>query len=134
MKAQVVIDQLQRILCIAISMVNIHDFKLFKQSRLPIPKETKACIDTGYLGIDKIHANVEIPKKKSKLHPLTKEDRIANKSKASTRIIVEHINAKIKTFRILGERYRNRRKQFGLRFNLICGLINFDRGFMKALV
>ncbi|MFW9619159.1 MAG: IS5/IS1182 family transposase, partial [Sulfurospirillum sp.] len=35
----------------------------------------------------------------------------------------------IKTFKILGEKYRNRRKRFGLRFNLICALVNFDRGF-----
>lgn len=45
------------------------------------------------------------------------------------RIAVEHVNARIKTFKILGEKYRNRRKRFGLRFNLICALVNFDRGF-----
>nr|MBP8207347.1 IS5/IS1182 family transposase [Acinetobacter sp.] len=30
-----------------------------------------------------------------------------------------------KCFRILSERYRNRRKRFGLRVNLIAGLINW---------
>jgi len=44
-------------------------------------------------------------------------------------IYVEHVNAKIKTFQIRTQKYRNRRKQFNLRFNLICGLINFDHGF-----
>ncbi|MBT7069454.1 MAG: IS5/IS1182 family transposase, partial [Anaerolineae bacterium] len=29
-------------------------------------------------------------------------------------------------FRILSERYRNRRKRFGLRFNLIASLYNFE--------
>ncbi|MCL2514075.1 MAG: IS5/IS1182 family transposase, partial [Oscillospiraceae bacterium] len=29
-------------------------------------------------------------------------------------------------FKILSERYRNRRKRFGLRFNLIAGICNFD--------
>jgi hypothetical protein len=42
------------------------------------------------------------------------------------RIAVEHVNRKLKIFRILSERYRNRRKQFGLRFNLIAGLINYE--------
>lgn len=107
----------------------MHDFKLFKTSRLPIKKETKVSVDTGYLGITSLHPNTDIPKKKTKLHPLTIEDKIINKAKASLRIVVEHINAKIKTFKILGEKYRNRRKRFGLRFNLICALINFDRGF-----
>jgi hypothetical protein len=32
----------------------------------------------------------------------------------------------VKRFRILSERYRNRRKRFGLRFNLIAGIHNFE--------
>ena len=128
-KGQIVIDNNQRIICTAISVDNVHDFKLFKQSRLPIKKEINVKVDTGYLGIKALHRNSDIPKKKTKLHPLTKEDKLANKAKAFARIVVEHINAKIKTFKILGEKYRNRRKRFGLRFNLICALINSDRGF-----
>ena len=41
-----------------------------------------------------------MPKKKSKNNPLTKEDKMSNKEKSSSRIYVEHINAKIKTFQI----------------------------------
>ena len=119
------IDVNCRIICTAISTRTMHDFKLFKTSRLPIKKETKVSVDTGYLGITSLHPNTDIPKKKSKLHPLSMEDKIINKAKASLRIVVEHINAKIKTFKMLGEKYRNRRKRFGLRFNLICALINF---------
>ena len=123
------IDAHQRIICTAISITNMHDFKLFQYSRLPVRKETNIKVDTGYLGINLLHPNSDIPKKKSKLHPLTLEDKMINKAKATARICVEHINAKIKTFKILGEKYRNRRKRFGLRFNLICALINIDRGF-----
>jgi hypothetical protein len=110
-------------------MINMHDFKLFKHSKLPIKSDLLVCVDTGYLGIDKLHKKVEIPKKKTKLNPLSKEDKIANKEKSSKRIPIEHINAKIKTFKIISEKYRNRRRRFGLRFNLICSLINWDRGF-----
>ncbi|MGL6083317.1 MAG: IS5/IS1182 family transposase, partial [Gammaproteobacteria bacterium] len=35
------------------------------------------------------------------------------------------INGKLKYFRILTERYRNRRKRFGLRMNLIVGMVNW---------
>ena len=129
LKGQIVINQYGHIVCTAISTRTMHDFKLFKTSRLPIKKETKVSVDTGYLGITSLHPNTDIPKKKSKLHPLTIEDKIINKAKASLRIAVEHVNARIKTFKILGEKYRNRRKRFGLRFNLICALVNFDRGF-----
>lgn len=124
-----VLDSNLRIVCTAIAMTNTHDFKLFKQSRLPIKKETLVCVDTGYLGLTKLHKNTEMPKKKSKLNPLSKDDKQENKKKSSKRIPVEHVNAKIKAFKIVAQKYRNRRKRFGLRFNLICALINWDRGF-----
>lgn len=107
----------------------MHDFKLFKQSKLPIKPTTCAYVDLGYLGIKKFHDNVQIPHKASKLHPLSAEQKSENVEKASARICVEHVNAKLKTFQILTQKYRNRRKYFNLRFNLICGLVNFDRGF-----
>jgi hypothetical protein len=97
---------------------------------LAIDKKIKVKVDLGYIGIKKFHSNIEIPKKNSKLHKLTDEDKKENQEKASRRIYVEHINAKIKTFQILKQKYRNRRKRYNLRVNLICALINFDRGMM----
>ena len=106
-----------------------HDFKLFQESNLPLMPNTCAYVDLGYLGIAKEHSYCQIPHKASKLHPLSDEQKEQNRQKASARICVEHVNAKIKTFQIFTQKYRNRRKRFNLRFNLICGLINFDRGF-----
>ena len=77
----------------------------------------------------KLHKNTEMLKKKTKLNSLTDEDKLKSKNKSSKRIPVEHINAKIKTFKIVAHKYRNRRKRFGLRFNLICALVNSHRGF-----
>ena len=105
-----------------------HDFSLFKRSKLAILSKIEVMVDLGYLGIEKMHKNSVIPKKKSKNYKLTDVDKTDNKTKASKRIFVEHINAKIKTFQILKQAYRNRRKRYNLRVNLICGLINFDRG------
>jgi len=45
---------------------------------------------------------------------------------ARQRIFVEHAIRKVKVFRILSERYRNRRKRFALRFNLIASLYNLE--------
>jgi hypothetical protein len=64
--------------------------------------------------------------KKSKLHPLTKEQKQENRQLSRERFLVEHVIRRLKIFRILAERYRNRRKRFGLRFNLIAALCNFD--------
>ena len=122
------VNQKLEIICTHIDNGKKHDFKIFKESKLPLKKETSGEVDLGYVGIEKIHKKCEIPKKKSKNNPLTKEDKELNKIKSSSRIYVEHINAKIKVFQIFTQKYRNRRKRFGLRLNLICGLINFDRG------
>jgi hypothetical protein len=39
---------------------------------------------------------------------------------AQQRVVIEQVFAYLKRFRILSERYRNRRRRFGLRFNLIA--------------
>jgi DDE superfamily endonuclease len=83
-------------------------------------------VDTGYQGIAKIHANVEIPKKRSKKNPLTKEDKKQNKNISSRRVLIENIIREVKIFRIVAEKYRNRRKKFGLRFNLIAAMYNLN--------
>ena len=70
-----------------------------------------------------MHKNVEIPKKKSNLNPLIEEGKLVNKVKSSKRIPIEHINTKIKTFKTVAHKYRNRRKRFRLRFNIISILV-----------
>lgn len=43
-------------------------------------------------------------------------------------VVVEHIIRSLKIFRILAERYRNRRKRFRLCFTLIAGLHKYELG------
>ena len=83
--------------------------------------------DTGYQGLAQIHANSLVPKKRSKNHPLSKQERKDNREISKKRIFVEHAIRFVKRFRILSERYRNRRNRFALRFSLIAGICNFDR-------
>ena len=82
--------------------------------------------DSGYQGLDKYHKNSQTPKKKSKHHPLTGEDKATNRAISRKRIGCEHIIGRLKVFKILSERYRNRRKRFGLRFNLIAAICNLE--------
>jgi hypothetical protein len=84
--------------------------------------------DLGYLGIEKLHENSLIPIKESKNHKLTKKEKAYNKKLARQRVVIEHINAKIKTFKVTAYPYRNRRTRHLLRMSLICGIINFERG------
>jgi hypothetical protein len=91
-------------------------------------KDIKAITDSGYTGIKKIQNNTELPKKCSKKTPLTKEDKNQNKEISSQRVLNENIIGFIKRFRIVSDKYRNRRKRFGLRFNLIAGICNKEMG------
>ena len=104
-----------------------HDFKMWKKSiGVRVVKHIKIQADSGYQGIVKQHENSETPKKKSKKKPLSKEDKAVNRRIGSERVLVEHVNRWIKRLRIIAERYRNRRKRFGLRASLFCGLYNFE--------
>jgi len=105
----------------------VHDFKLYKET---IGKNVAESIvmqtDLGYLGIEKLHANCLIPIKESKNHKLTEREKAYNKKLARQRVVIEHINAKIKTFKIMAYPYRNHRRRHLLRMSLICGIINFE--------
>jgi hypothetical protein len=68
----------------------------------------------------------QVPKKKPKKGELTDLEKKRNRELARKRVVGEHINRRLKIFKILAERYRNRRKRFGLRFNLIAGLYNYE--------
>ena len=49
-----------------------------------------------------------------------------NREIGKRRIKVEHVIGNLKRFKILAERYRNRRKRMGLRFNLIAAIYNME--------
>jgi len=73
-----------------------------------------------------LHENCQTPFKKSKYHGLTKREKQRNRVLARKRILIEYIFRKLKVFRILSERYRNRRKRFALHFSLIAALYNHE--------
>jgi hypothetical protein len=116
----------RRIICTAFSVGKEHDFKLFCESKTGFAKTIGVKTDTGYLGIRDLHSNSELPYKKSKFHPLSEYEKRENRAIARTRVANEHAIGFVKRFRILSERYRNRRKRFGLRFNLIAAICNLD--------
>ncbi|MGE4574319.1 transposase family protein, partial [Parachlamydia sp.] len=62
----------------------------------------------------------------SKKKPLTAEEKQQNREIASERVVNENVIGSLKRFKIISDRYRNRRKRFGLRFNLIAGIHNLE--------
>jgi len=119
--------QTHEIICTAHAEGSTHDFKLYESSiGRGILDEIKVQGDSGYQGILKLHKNSETPKKKPRGGELTAEEKAGNQRISRERILIENINAKIKVFKIASNKYRNRRKRFGLRISLICGIINFE--------
>ncbi len=127
MKAQIVVDKnTQTIICTEFSNGKKHDFNLLKQSKMHTNSKTETLTDTGYLGIQDVLPNAQLPQKKTKKNPLTKEQKLSNRLLSSLRVLNEHVIGRLKRFRVIAEKYRNRVKRFALRFNLIAGIYNFE--------
>lgn len=104
----------------------IHDLQLFRSSRTRLHPSVTLMADLGYLGIQKLHTNSAVPQRRQPRNPITQEQKARNRSLSSERVVVEHAIRKLKVFRILAERYRNRRKRYNLRVNLIAGIVNYE--------
>ena len=118
-------EQTEEILKIDCAKGKVHDFELYKRSKLCLHPNTEAVLDLGYLGIKKIHSNSKVPYKSSKHHPLTKEQKQFNYQHSRRRIRVENIIRKCKIFHIVKQTYRGKHKNYGLVWNVVAGLVNY---------
>ena len=138
-KAQLIVaDGSKAIVCVATGKGVEHDSHLLKRSRV-LPG-TRRSADSGYMGMDRDLVSGKrvrgpgkdvLPHKRDCRPGLSKaerelstEQKRANRERARARIVIEHVNRHLKVFRILSERYRNRRRRFGLRLNLIAAIYN----------
>lgn len=127
LKAQLLVEfETGQIIATAVEKGRVHDFKLLKRSRLPFVWSQLCLADRGYQGFAKIHPGACTPTKKPRNQPLSKVDKQHNRALARLRVRVEHVIRRFKIFRIFSGRYRNRRRRFGLRLNLIAGLLNYE--------
>lgn len=104
----------------------ISDLKLFERSGVHLATAVWYLSDGGYRGLDALHPQTVLPIRKPRGGRLSDDDKHKNHRLAKLRVRVEHVICWLKRFRILKERYRNRRKRFGLRARLIAGLHNFE--------
>ena len=116
----------RQVICTAHGRGTTHDFALYKHSRVALNPKLEVLADSGYQGLGKLHRKSQTPTKKPKKGQLTEAEKRANRELSRRRIVVENVIRSLKIFRILSERYRNRRKRFSLRFNLIAGLYNYE--------
>ena len=134
MKFQIIIDRkTEVIICTELFNGNAHDGAIFKTTT-PVNPDILVLGDSGYRGIQKVHANCLLPiRHKSDIDKLSDEKKATrkadNKKIASKRMKIEHVIGRVKVFKIVAEKCRNRRKRLLLRFNLICGILNFENLF-----
>lgn len=128
LKCQIVLDEASgQIICTFFGKGREHDFKLYQASGVHFAPQTQSLQDKGYQGIQKLHSNAPLPHKKPRGGQLSPPQKRDNRTLARRRIIIEQVNRCLKIFRILAERYRNRRRRVGLRCNLIAALYNYER-------
>ena len=131
MKFQLVINRdTEEIICTETFNGKAHDGTIFKKTLRLNPSIIVLC-DSGYRGIQKVHANTLLPiRHKADIEKLSECEKArrkaTNKGISGIRMKIEHVIGRVKTFKIVAERYRNRLKRLLLRLNLICGIVNFD--------
>jgi transposase len=106
----------------------VHDLEIRRRGP-PLPKDAHVYADSAYQGLQDDHAAIEIPYKKSRTRPLSKDERAYNHALSRFRVRVEHRIARLKSFRILAERYRYPRKTYAAKISIVAGVINLAGGF-----
>ena len=115
---------------------SMHDYALYKHSHPHLPDNVRLDLDLGYLGIKTDFPNLYcmLPIKRKnpgrgkrgvKAKALSLEQRASNKLLAKERVVVEHVNSRVKKFRIWGDEFRNRLKRYDVMTDIVCGLVNF---------
>lgn len=128
-KTEIIVTEAGRIAAVSKPMPGrVHDLEVRRRS-CPLPKEAQVYADSGYQGIHKDHPNAEIPFKRSKKKPLTRDERDYNHALSRFRVRGEHALAKIKKFRMFSERFRYPKPTYAAKFALVAGVVNIMAGF-----
>ena len=106
----------------------IHDKKMADKNIIAsrIPEEVSVLVDTGFQGIQKIHANTLIPKKKPRGGFLTEAEKAWNRLISSARIVIEHAIGGIKRFGAVSHIFRNKNGIDDQFVNVCAGLWNME--------
>jgi hypothetical protein len=116
----------QRILATCFGQGHEQDFALYKRSRVKLPQHVYCRCDLGYYGMERYHKQSILPIKRAKGSALSAAEKAYNRRNAKQRVVIEHVFAALKRFKIIAERYRNRIERFAIIFNLIAAIHNFE--------
>jgi hypothetical protein len=111
-KTQIIVNEKGHIRDVSSSTPgSVHDLAHFRQSGAAqrIPEEVTAGGDAGYQGLHREmpHHSVFVPHKARRNHPLTEDEKLANRELSSVRIVVENTIAELKHFKVLADPFRH---------------------------
>jgi len=112
-----------------------HDYDLFKWRHPRLPDDVCLGLDLGYDGIQNDYSmfNALVPYKRRspgrgkrdvKAKELTCEQKAFNRWLSGERVVVEHTISRVKKFRIMEHRFRNRLRHYDTVTDIVCGLVN----------
>lgn len=128
-KNEIIVTEAGRIVCVSDSVPGrVHDRALRKRGP-PLPQGSHAYADSGYQGLQDDHPDTDIPYKKSKKRPLTRDEKEYNHGLSRFRVRVEHKLAQIKRFRLMSDRFRYPRASHAAKFAIVAGIVNIISGF-----
>ena len=119
----------------------VHDAKVYKTKHPTFPKNLPSrdgaagegrranlrCYgDRGYQGAQEVDPDVEVvlPIRRKPGKKLSPEEREINRLQSKIRVYVENSIRRVKTYRIMGGRYRNPLKKYDRTNDIVCGLVN----------
>ena len=133
LKSEIIINsETKKIISVGIAPGKTHDFLLFKQNNSIFSDQQHFIADSGYEGLVQLFPNSFTPFKRNKKGELTEFQKIYNQELAKLRIPIEHVNRKLKRFRILSSIYRNKRRNFERKLILISCFYNMEVISMAA--
>jgi hypothetical protein len=121
-----------RIVSVEVAPGPTADLKLLEKSGTYVCPGVRLLGDLSYMGHVERIGRLSVPHRKPPNRngverTLTKEQKAQNRLHSQERVAVEHVICRLKVFRLLASRYRNRRCRYGLRVSLIAALVNRDR-------
>ena len=128
-KNEVITTEAGRIVSVSSSTPGaVHDLTLRRRGP-PLPQNARGDADSAYQGYQDDHSDLDIPYKKPKKGKLSQDEKEYNHALSRFRVRVEHAIGRMKTFRILSERYRYLRSPHSVKFSIIAGMTNLIAGF-----
>ena len=103
-----------------------HDKRIAEATPYPLPAGSRLLQDLGFLACTLDHVAIIMPAKRPRGRALTRAQKAANRRIARRRVRIEHVNSRVKRWRIVHDTSRLRKA--GVRdlvMEICCALHNF---------